>query len=186
MEQAQLCGTQSQPGTMFFGAEFDALRCLPQLPLENQNPGVLNEVKNNGNIRPPFHYVALSFGKLLLSHPHFQLLVVLLTNKHPRLPVFLVFGQERMKQFVWPTGTHNVPFFTGMLLISSTHLDGMKLGQISKTTTAIKLEAMKQFRDNIDLGTSDSLIGCLSAAACLAICALVSKLKVDALAAMVS
>lgn len=37
-------------GVLTFGAEFDALRCLPQLQIERQTPGVLNKVKRNGNL----------------------------------------------------------------------------------------------------------------------------------------
>ncbi|KIV97852.1 hypothetical protein PV10_01557 [Exophiala mesophila] len=121
-------------GILTFGAEFDALRCLPQLQIERQSPGVLNRVKRN---------------------------------------VFLDFGQERMNNTVWPMGTHDPTFFTGMLLMSSTQLDGKTSGQMSSVTTALKLEAINHVRSTIRQLTPESIVGCIAAVACMAICGLV-------------
>jgi hypothetical protein len=79
-----------------------------------------------------------------------------------------------MKNIVWPAGTHDSTFFSGMLLMSSTHLDGINSGQTSFVTTALKLEAVKQVRERVQRLTPENIVGCIGAVACMAICGLVS------------
>ena len=74
-------------------------------------------------------------------------------------------------------GTHDPTFFTGMLLMSSTQLDGKTSGQMSSVTTALKLEAINHVRSTIRQLTPESIVGCIAAVACMAICGLVSDLK---------
>lgn len=78
-----------------------------------------------------------------------------------------------MKEVIWPTGSKDVTFFSGMLLMSSVQLDGMRLGELTSTTTTLKLEAMALVRERIREADPDSIISALSAIACLASCALV-------------
>jgi hypothetical protein len=78
-----------------------------------------------------------------------------------------------MKRSIWPEGTKDDTFFTGMMLMCSVHLDGMNFGQASTVTTALKLEAMRLVRERIGRQSPDAIIGCISAIACLATCALV-------------
>lgn len=79
-----------------------------------------------------------------------------------------------MNHTVWPQGTKDGTFFTGMLLMSSVHLDSINSGTPSPVTTTLKLEAMRLVREKIQVPTSDAIISCISAIACLATCALVS------------
>lgn len=60
-------------GVLTFGAEFDALRCLPQLQIERQTPGVLNKVKRNGN--PPqlwIHRHRVDVGRWASPPSHYR------------------------------------------------------------------------------------------------------------------
>ena len=87
--------------------------------------------------------------------------------------MFHVYGQEGMKQYIWPIATKDTLFFTGMLLMSSVHIDGMGMGRLAPVTTALKLEVMRLVRERIQQPTPDAIINCIAAVACLATCALV-------------
>lgn len=80
-----------------------------------------------------------------------------------------------MKQFIWPRGTRDKTFFTGMLLMSSVHLDSVTRDHLSPVTMTLKLEAMRLVRERIQQPTDDAIISCISAIACLATCALVCE-----------
>jgi hypothetical protein len=60
--KAILRRTHVPTGNLSFGAQFDALRCLPQLPIESQRPGMLNHVKRNGTLPHSLNYAVLSPG----------------------------------------------------------------------------------------------------------------------------
>lgn len=79
-----------------------------------------------------------------------------------------------MKEVIWPVGTKDPTFLAGMLLMSSVHLDSMRLENRTNTTTTLKLEAIALVRKRIREATPNSIIVALSAIACLATCALVS------------
>lgn len=83
-----------------------------------------------------------------------------------------------MKETVWPTGSKDATFFTGMLLMSSVHLDSMRLGVLTSTTTTLKLEAIALVRERIREANPNSIISALAAIACLATCALVRILVI--------
>jgi hypothetical protein len=78
-----------------------------------------------------------------------------------------------MKETVWPTGSKDTTFFAGMLLMSSVHLDSMRLGGLTSTTTTLKLEAIALVRERIREANPNAIISALSAIACLATSALV-------------
>jgi len=78
-----------------------------------------------------------------------------------------------MKEVIWPAGSKDVTFFSGMLLMSSVQLDGMRFCELTSTTTILKLEVMALVRERIREANPDSIISALSAIACLASCALV-------------
>ena len=84
-----------------------------------------------------------------------------------------------MNKVIWPHGTKDGTFFTGMMLMSSVHLDSMHLGKLSPLTTALKLEAMRLVRERVQQPTPDSIISCMAAIACLATCALVCEYKIS-------
>ncbi|KIW18120.1 hypothetical protein PV08_02408 [Exophiala spinifera] len=134
-------------GNVYFGSQFDSFKALPQLRMEEKRPGILNEVKYNG--------IAV------------QELIV--------LAVFHVYNQTAMKQVIWPRGTKDDTFFTGMLLMCSVHLDSLhtRSNVLSPVSTALKLEAMRKVRERIQTRSADDIISSISAIACLAACALV-------------
>ncbi|EXJ69871.1 uncharacterized protein A1O5_06944 [Cladophialophora psammophila CBS 110553] len=134
-------------GNILFGSQFDPFHSLPQLPIEERVPGILDEIKHNGNLGP------------------FQL--------YPYDSFFIVYNQRGMQQSVWPEGAKNSTFFTAMLLMCSVHLDGLSSKSTSPTTTALKLEAMRRVRILIQQHSPLAIISCISAIACLATCALV-------------
>jgi NADH:ubiquinone oxidoreductase subunit H len=87
--------------------------------------------------------------------------------------VFRFYNQETMRQSVWPAGINDATFFTAMLLLSSVHLDGMHFVPFSPVTTALKLDAMRLVRENLQRASPDAAIYCISAIASLATSALV-------------
>ena len=90
--------------------------------------------------------------------------------------VFLVYNQKAMQKTIWPEGTKHDTFFTAMLLMCSVHFDGLSAKSTSATTTALKVEAMRLVRGNINKKSSQSaIISSIAAIACLATCALVSE-----------
>ncbi len=82
-----------------------------------------------------------------------------------------------MNQFIWPQGSKNSTFFTGMLLLSSVYLDAMTSDNLTAVTTTLKLEAMRLVREKIGQSDPDAIMGCMSAIACLATCALVREIR---------
>ncbi|KAK6375694.1 hypothetical protein LTS17_007516 [Exophiala oligosperma] len=89
--------------------------------------------------------------------------------------VFHVYNQTAMQQVIWPRGTKDDTFFTGMLLMCSVHLDSLhtRSNTVSPVSTALKLEAMRKVREKIQTHSADDIISCIAAIACLAACALV-------------
>ncbi|KAI1621854.1 hypothetical protein EDD37DRAFT_497952 [Exophiala viscosa] len=97
--------------------------------------------------------------------------------------LFHVFDQRLMRESVWPLGARDNAFFAGMMLMCSVHLDSMNFDKPSPVTTALKLEAMRLVRERIGSSSADVIIGCISAIACLASCALVSPPDLSHMAA---
>ncbi|OCT52447.1 hypothetical protein CLCR_10985 [Cladophialophora carrionii] len=46
---------RNRPGNIFYGSKMDPFHTLPQLPIEDQHPGILDAVKHNGTplLLPP-------------------------------------------------------------------------------------------------------------------------------------
>ncbi len=63
-KQAVLRRRRNRPANIFFGSQFDAFQALPQLPMEAKTPGILNEIKHNGE--PPADVAALRSSSLSL------------------------------------------------------------------------------------------------------------------------